>query len=126
MITMVRFRTGNTQYCLAVDATRAVRTTNGLLPLPQGRCDVVGVLPGDPPLTVIAPFGTGGERVLVVEAAQKTFGVLVDVVTGLARVDEADIRPAPDGQDSQLISGTIRSDGELTLVTDPEVLVGRL
>jgi chemotaxis signal transduction protein len=123
---MVRFRTGNTQYCLAVDATRAVRTTNGLLPLPQGRSDVVGILPGDPPLTVIAPFGPGGERVLVVEAAQKTFGVLVDAVTGLARVDEADVRPAPDGQDSQLISGTIRSDGELTLVTNPEVLVGRL
>ncbi|WP_236704027.1 chemotaxis protein CheW [Lentzea aerocolonigenes] len=123
---MVRFRTGNTQYCLAVDATRAVRTTNGLLPLPQGRRDVAGILPGDPPLTVIAPFGPGGERVLVVEAAKKTFGVLVDAVTGLARVDEADIRPAPDGQDSQLISGIIRSEGELTLVTDPEVLVRRL
>ncbi|GAB2832302.1 chemotaxis protein CheW [Lentzea nigeriaca] len=126
MITMVRFRTGESQYCLAVDATRAVRTTSGLLPLPQGRSDVVGILPGDPPLTVIAPFGAGGDKVLVVEAGQKTFGVLVDSVTGLTRVDESDIRPAPDGQDRRLICGTFRSDGELTLVTDPEVLVGRL
>jgi chemotaxis signal transduction protein len=126
MITMVRFRTGNTQYCLPVEAMRAVRTTSGLLPLPQGRNDVVGILPGDPPLTVIAPFGAGGDRVLVVEAGQKTFGVLVDAVPGLTRVNEADIRPAPDGQDEQLISGTVGSDGELTLVTNPEALVGRL
>jgi chemotaxis signal transduction protein len=126
MTTMVCFRTGSTAYCVPVAATRAVRTTFEMMALPRTRRGIVGIIPGDPPLTVIAPLGSGGSHVLVIEADGKTFGLLVDSVTGLYRVDAASIRHAPDGQSQQLVSGTVERDGQLTLVADPDALAGRL
>jgi chemotaxis signal transduction protein len=126
MTTMVCFRTGSTAYCVPVAATRAVRTTFDMMAMPRTRRGVAGIIPGDPPLTVIAPLGSGGSHVLVIEAAGKTFGLLVDTVTGLYQVDAASIRNAPDGQIQQLVSGTVERDGDLMLVADPDALAGRL
>jgi len=47
-------------------------------------------------------------------------------VTGLQRIDDADIQPAPQGQDRPLISGTLDTDGHLVLVADPTALAGQL
>jgi chemotaxis signal transduction protein len=126
MTTMVCFRTGSTAYCVPVAATRAVRTTLDMMALPRTRRGVAGIIPGDPPLTVIAPLGSGGSRVLVIEADGKTFGLLVDTVVGLYQVDAASIRNAPDGQLQQLVSGTVERDGQLMLVAHPDALAGRL
>jgi chemotaxis signal transduction protein len=126
MTTMVCFRTGSTAYCVPVAATRAVRTTFEMMALPRTRRGIVGIIPGDPPLTVIAPLGSGGSHVLVIEADGRTFGLLVDSVTGLYRVDTDSIRGAPDGQSQQFVSGTVERDGQLMLVADPDALAGRL
>jgi chemotaxis signal transduction protein len=96
-----------------------------MVALPAGRPHVAGVVPGNPPLTVISPLGGGGS-ILVVEANGKIFGLLVDAVTGLRRIDDADILLAPHGQDRPLISGTVDTDGRLTLVTDPRMLASQL
>jgi chemotaxis signal transduction protein len=126
MKTMVHFESGGTAYCLPVDAARGVRPATGLVPLPAPGTDVAGIVPGDPPLTVIAPLGGGGNQVLVVESLGKTFGLLVDSVTGLRRVADAEIRTAPDGQERALVCGTITNGEELVMVTDPAALAGRL
>jgi chemotaxis signal transduction protein len=126
MTTMVHFQSAGTAYCMPVDATRAVRRTTGMIALPAPGPDIVGILPGEPPLTVISPLGTGGTHVLIVSAGDKTFGLLVDTVTGLRRVPDADIRPPPAGQDRPLICGTIHTGTELILVADPNALAGRL
>jgi chemotaxis signal transduction protein len=129
MITMVCFRTGDTSYCMPVEATRAVRGTAGMVALPDPLRDVAGLIPGRPPLTVISPLGAAGSHVLVVHtdgASAKTFGLLVDQVTGLRRIDEGDIRAAPDGQARPFVSGTVESEGEFMLVADPEALAGHL
>ncbi len=126
MITVVCFRNAGASYCVPVAATRAVRDIAGMIPLPSGRANVAGIIPGDPPLTVIAPLGPGGASILVIEAAGKTFGLLVETVTGLRRIDDADIRLAPDGQETWLVSGTIDTDGHLTMVTDPDSLAAQL
>lgn len=126
MLTMVCFRASGSTYCVPLQAVRSVRTTDELIALPDPAADVVGVLPGDPPLTVISPLGSGGRHILVMEAHDKSFGLLVDVVTGLERFDDADVRPAPDGQDRVLVSGTLEADGRLVLVADPGALAGRL
>jgi chemotaxis signal transduction protein len=98
-----------------------------MVALPAPSPDVTGVLPGHPPLTVIAPFAhRGGSYVVVVSVGEKTFGLLVDAVSGLRRVDDASIRVPPSGQQRQLICGTISGDGELILVTDPVALASRL
>jgi chemotaxis signal transduction protein len=125
---MVCFRAAGTDYCLPVEATRAVRPVLGMVVLPAVRADVVGLLPGSPPLTVVSPLGAGGGggQILVVEAGGSTFGLLVDAVSGLRRVDDADARVAPRGQDRGLVSGTVEADGCLLLVADAAALAERL
>jgi chemotaxis signal transduction protein len=123
---MVCFQAAGAAYCIPVQATRAVRTTSGMIALPAPGPDIAGILPGKPPLTVISPLGSGGTHVLVVETGDRTFGLLVESVTGLQRVIDADIRPQPDGQGRPLISGTIDNAGHLVLVADPTALAARL
>ena len=126
MTTMVYFEAAGTRYCLPVQATRSVRIADGMIALPDPASDVTGVIPGDPPLTVISPLQSKGLHVLVIESAGRTFGLLVDAVTGLRRIDDGDIRPAPQGQGRQLISGTLDTDGHLVLVADPSALAAQL
>jgi chemotaxis signal transduction protein len=126
MTTMVHFQSAGTAYCLPVQATRGVRPAAGLVALPAPGSDVAGIVPGDPPLTVIAPLGGARNQVLVLESEGKTFGLLVDVVTGLRWVADAEIQTAPHGQERALVCGTITVDKELVMITDPAALAGRL
>lgn len=126
MTKMVCFQSAGAAYCLPVQATRAVRLPNGLVALPAPRPDIAGIIPGNPPLTIISPLGTRGTHILIVEAGGKTFGLLVDAVTGLCNIAEADIGAPPDGQQQPLVSGTIDIGGQLVLVADPNALAGRL
>jgi chemotaxis signal transduction protein len=123
---MVYFEAAGARYCLPVQVTRSVRIADDMIALPDPAVDVAGIIPGDPPLTVISPLQSNGTHVLVIEADGKTFGLLVDAVTGLRRIDDADIRPAPQGQGRPLISGTLDTGGSLVLVADPSVLARQL
>jgi chemotaxis signal transduction protein len=124
--TMVCFQASGTAYCVPVEATRAVLRASGMINLPAPQPDVSGIIPGEPPLTVISPFGAGGAHILVISADDQTFGLQVEQVTGLRRVDEVDIHPAPRGQHDQLVSGTIAAWGELVMVASASALAGRL
>lgn len=98
-----------------------------MIALPDPGPDVAGVLPGDPPLTVISPLRAHGTHVLVIEAGGTLVGLLVDEVTGLQRIDDTDMGPAPGGQSRSLICGTLATDGgQLVLVADAVALAGRL
>jgi chemotaxis signal transduction protein len=123
---MVYFEAAGARYCLPVQVTRSVRIADDMIALPDPAVDVAGIIPGDPPLTVISPLQSNGTHVLVIEADGKIFGLLVDAVTGLRRIDDADIRPAPQGQGRPLISGTLDTGGSLVLVADPSVLARQL
>ena len=118
MKTMVKFSVAGAMYCLPVEATRSVRSSAGMVALPAPNTNVAGLLPGDPPLTVLSPFGAGGGHILVLQQGDTTYGLLVDIVTGLEKIDESDIRPAPRGQHQELVSGSITIKGELVLLTD--------
>jgi chemotaxis signal transduction protein len=126
MTTMVCFSAADTAYCLPVEATRAVRIAAGITALPRARRGVAGMIPGDPPLTVICPLGRGGTHILVIATRGKTFGLQVEAVTSLYQVDQTKVGPAPDGQSLQLISGTVERDGQLLLIADPEALAALL
>lgn len=126
MTTMVCFHAAGAAYCLPVDVTRAVLRSSGMIPLPAPHPDVAGIIPGDPPLTVISPLGAGGTHVLVVQTGEQTFGLQVDTVTGLRRIDESNIHPAPQGQNRELICGTIDAWGELVMVASADALAARL
>lgn len=126
MTTMVCFRAAGTAYCIPVGAARSVRLADGLVALPHPAPEVAGLIAGDPPLTVLAALGAGGKHILVMEADAKQFGLLVECVTGLVRVDTGAITLAPTGQSTPLISGTIDNDGQLLMIADPSAMAGRL
>jgi chemotaxis signal transduction protein len=122
MRTVLQFTMSGTEYCLPVDSTRAVRSAAGMIALPAPSAQVAGLIAGDPPLTVVSPFGMDGQRIIVVQAGDLVYGLLVDVVTGLRRIDETCVRAAPRGQDREIICGTIDVDGQLLLLTDPTAM----
>jgi chemotaxis signal transduction protein len=126
MMTVVEFQTGAGRYCVPVAATVAVRFASGLVELPAPRAGVVGILPAEQPITVLAILGSGRDHVLVLHAEGHTFGLLVQEVTGLSRIDPTAIHVAPDGQDEAFISGVISRDDGLVLVADPAALADRL
>jgi len=126
MSTMICFRAAGAAYCVPLQATLAVRTSANLILLPDPATGVAGIIPGDPPLTVISPLTSDGSYILVIEAPDQTFGLLVDVVTGLRQFDDGEIQPAPRGQGRPFISGTVDADGHLVFVADPTALAGRL
>ena len=126
MTMMVCFTAASAEYCLPVQSARSVRTTDEMISLPDPNPDVTGMLPGDPPLTVISPLHSERGHILVLEAGGKTFGLLVDAVTGLKRIDDAELGPAPEGQGRPLVSGTLYNEGRLVMVADPSALAGEL
>lgn len=126
MRAMVCFRTCQGRFALPVESTLSVATNEHLVQLPAPRPDVVGVLPGDPPITVLATFGIGGAHVLVVVSDGLHFGLQVVEVLGVERFDDDQIGPPPAGQADELISGMVRGVAELTLVVDAKELAARL
>ncbi len=128
MRTLVRFRTGTHAYAVAVERVREVRTGEGLMELPAARPDVAGLLRdnGDA-LTVLTALGSSrdSDKVLLLTGADRTFGLLVEEVTGVVTV-KGDIGPPPAGQDDGVISGVFSTDDELVLVVDVDALGKRL
>jgi chemotaxis signal transduction protein len=54
------------------------------------------------------------------------YGLQVLEVFGVRRFDDDEVGPAPKGQQSELISGTVGGRTDLTLVVDPTALAARL
>jgi chemotaxis signal transduction protein len=97
-----------------------------MVDLPSAGVDTVGVLPGDPPLSVLSTLGAGGGHVLVVVSDDVRYGLHVLEVLGVRRFDDGQIGPPPRGQSDGLIAGTISAAGELLLVADAKALAARL
>jgi chemotaxis signal transduction protein len=127
MSIVVRFRTGNTDYAVAVEHAREVCSASELLPLPAARPGVAGLLRrGDEALTVVAALGPGGGHVLVLDPGERAFGLLVDEVTGVDTIDNAAVGPPPTGQEDELVAGVISMPGGLVFLLDAAILAGRL
>jgi chemotaxis signal transduction protein len=122
---MVCFRTKDGQFALPVEATIAVRRTDGLVPLPMPREGVVGMLAGDPPISVLSSLGIGGDHILVVTDGDVRYGLHVLEVMGVRRFDDDQFGPPPHGQRDQCIAATLSTD-ELVLVADAHALAARL
>ena len=122
----MHFLTGDGRYCVPVEATVGVRSAAGRVPLPVPRPGVIGVLPADPPLTVLSVLGSGRDRILVLAAVGATFGLLVQEVTGLTSVEEGRIGNPPDGQDEALVCGVVEGEAGLEFLADPAALAKRL
>jgi chemotaxis signal transduction protein len=103
---VVRFRAQDRRYAVDVAAVGGVLPLEGIEPLPAPRPDVLGVLGAEHErLTVIAPFGAVGEHVLVLLGAASRFGLVVEEVERVVRIEESAIGAAPEGQDLEIVVG---------------------
>ena len=127
MRTLVRFRSSDTGYALPVEQVTEVRSASDMTPLPTPRPGVAGLVPRrESALTVLSVLGEGGGHVIVVDDGTLTFGLLVDEVTGVVRVDDDVIGPPPEGQAGTTVAGVIPEDGDLVLLLDAGALRGTL
>ena len=125
MRTLVRFRTSAGTYALPVEHVTEIRSASDMTPLPAPRQGVAGLVPrAGGALTVLSVLGDSGSHVIVVEEAAVTFGLLVDEVTEVTPVDEADSGPPPHGtgETGGAVSGVLHDDGELVLLLDAVAL----
>ena len=126
MKTLVCFHAGGGAFAVPVESTTAVREAAGIVVLPGSHGDVVGILPGEPPLTVLSTLGAGKDHVLVLAVDGVSFGLLVEEVVDVRSVADADIGPRPPGQDRSYITGVLRDPHELILIADPRALADEL
>ena len=132
--TIVSFRCGGHHYGVGIERVQRVLGAAGLVPLPDPRPGVAGLLAHDgDTVTVLAPFDRGDGQpgqVLVLDHHGAPLGLLVDEVTGIGRVDDPAVGPPPAGQRSPLVSGVLRRDRgdgeELLLLLDVDTLAGEL
>jgi chemotaxis signal transduction protein len=126
MKTVVCFRAGGGSYAVPVEATVGVRSSEGVVPLPGARPDVIGLLADESPLSVLAALGTSGTHVLILMTNTQRYGLLVDEVTRLRTFDGADVGEAPSGQDEGIVCGVVHFGKDLVLLVDPTALAARL
>jgi chemotaxis signal transduction protein len=125
--TIVRFRAPGGQYAVPVDVVSEVRSASELTPLPAPREGVVGLMQrGEDALPVLSILGSTGRHVIVIDDDPVTFGLIVEEVTGVHQMDEADIGPPPPGQDRAVVAGVVSDDLGLVLLLDVAVLTGRV
>ncbi len=126
MRSVVRFRTGDGHYAVPVEQAREVLNPSGLAPLPSPQPGVAGLLERDgSALTVVTALGAGDQHVLVLDAGDRPFGLLVEEVLGVDRIDEATVAPRPAGQRDPLIAGVVESGHGMVLLVDVAILAGR-
>lgn len=125
MTTVVSFRSGGQDWAVPIERVRRVLGARGMLPLPDPRPGVAGLLHRDgDTVTVVSPLGGGQPgQVLVLDGGGTSIGLLVDEVVGIERVQEAGTAP-PAGQRSPLVAAVLP--GARPLLLDVASLTGWL
>ncbi len=67
-------------------------------------------------LPVLSTFATAGDHVVLLGVGDRSFGVLVKEVLGIARLEESVVGAPPDGSARPLIAGVVRTNEGLELV----------
>jgi chemotaxis signal transduction protein len=120
---VVCFSTEQGRFAVPVEQTRQVVPADGIAALPDPLPGVVGLMRAEPdPMPVVAVLGESGGHVLVLHDGERRFGLLVDEVMGLERVEAAAIRPAPAGQRRELVTGVIDTGAGPRLLVDASIL----
>jgi chemotaxis signal transduction protein len=120
---MVRFRSGSGMWVVPLEHTLEVRMRDAMRTLPDPHPGVEGVVEHDDiAVPVVRALGFGGRHVLVLREGTRSVGLLVDEVIGVVEVVSSAAGPAPAGQRTALVAGTVREGDELAYVLD----VGRL
>ena len=116
MTTVVSFRSGGQDWAVALDRVQLVLAARGLLPFPDPRPGVAGLLYRDgDTVPVVSPLGAASGQVLVLDDNGTSIGLLVDEVVGIERVP-GETGPPPAGQRSPLVAGVLAGTNPLLLL----------
>ena len=116
MTTVVAFRSGGRDWVVALERVRRVLAARGLVPFPDPRPGVAGLLHRDGDMVPVGgPPGAAGGQVLVLDGDGASIGLLVDEVVGIERVYE-EAGAAPAGQRSPLVAGVLPGSRPLLLL----------
>lgn len=131
----ISFRLGEDEYAIDIMAVREIKGWTDTTPLPNQPPHVLGVLNLRgaivPILDLRSRFGqgltkaTGMHVVIIVNVAEKTFGILVDAVSDILTVEPEEIKPVPDaekGDGEDYLSGIINADQGMVVVLALEEL----
>ena len=125
MTTVVSFRSGGQDWAVALDRVQRVLAARGLLPYPDPKPGVAGLLYRDgDTVPVVSPLGAASGQVLVLDDNGTSIGLLVDEVVGIERVP-GETGPPPPGQRSPLVAGVLAGTNPLLLL-DVAALTGWL
>ena len=125
MTTVVSFRSGGQDWAVALDRVQRVLAARGLLPYPDPKPGVAGLVYRDgDTVPVVSPLGAASGQVLVLDDNGTSIGLLVDEVIGIVRV-HGEAGPAPPGQRSPLVAGVLAGTSPLLLL-DVAALTGWL
>ena len=125
MTKVVSFRSGGQDWAVALDRVQQVLAARSLLPFPDPKPGVAGLLYRDGgTVPVVSALGTAGGQVLVLDDDGTSIGLLVDEVVGIERVME-EAGAAPAGQRSPLVAGVLPGARPLLLL-DVGALTGWL
>ena len=125
MTTVVSFRSGGQDWAVALDRVQRVLAARGLLPFPDPKPGVAGLLYRDgDTVPVVSPLGAASGQVLVLDDNGTSIGLLVDEVVGIERV-QGETGPPPAGQRSPLVAGVLAGTSPLLLL-DVAALTGWL
>jgi chemotaxis signal transduction protein len=123
--TVVSFRSGGQDWAVALDRVQQVLAARSLLPFPDPKPGVAGLLHRDGgTVPVVSALGAGGGQVLVLDDDGTSIGLLVDEVVGIERV-RGEAGPPPAGQRSPLVAGVLAGRSPLLLL-DVAALTGWL
>lgn len=129
-IEMLSFRLGNEEYALMVDSVREVQRCSQMTIVPNAPDYILGVISlRGAMLPVIdlckrlgVAHGSRDEksRIIVVAPDEEDVGLIVDRVTGVHRIMEDAIKPAPENIEHgrEFLRGIIRKDDKLYIVLD--------
>ena len=125
MTTVVSFRSGGQDWAVALDRVQQVLAARSLLPFPDPKPGVAGLLYRDGgTVPVVSALGAAGGQVLVLDDDGTSIGLLVDEVVGIERV-RGEAGPPPAGQRSPLVAGVLAGRSPLLLL-DVAALTGWL
>jgi chemotaxis signal transduction protein len=125
MTTVVSFRSGGQDWAVALDRVQRVLAARGLLPYPDPKPGVAGLVYRDgDTVPVVSPLGAASGQVLVLDDNGTSIGLLVDEVVGIVRV-QGEAGPAPAGQRSPVVAGVLAGTSPLLLL-DVAALTGWL
>ena len=125
MTTVVSFRSGGQDWAVALDRVQRVLAGRDLLPFPDPKPGVAGLLYRDgDTVPVVSPLGAASGQVLVLDDNGTSIGLLVDEVVGIERV-QGEAGPPPAGQRSPLVAGVLAGTNPLLLL-DVAALTGWL